>query len=1093
MFKDGGHQAGACQAWLLVLILMWTWLGVGQGVAAGNLRSQGEVPTAWATESLGASRGPQPAQEPQHEQEQDQSHDQSQEQEQASDAAGGADVSNDDVSDESLGDTETASDPTAEPEDETAEQQAGDSNAGLKGDWLSGLQWRSIGPASMGGRIVDLEVDPKDPFTFYVATASGGLFKTVNNGNTFTSIFENESSVSIGDIAVSASHPDIIWVGTGEHNARNSVSWGDGVYRSTDGGSTWQNRGLEKSFQIGRIAIHPTDPNVVYVGALGRLWGPNPERGVYKTTDGGETWEKILHVDDDTGCIEVQMHPQDPDTLLVAMYQRRRDRYNGGDPAQRWGPGSGIFKTTDGGQNWRKITEGLPDRPLGRIGISYYQSNPDIVYAIVESDYNGRGPSVALMGIGGGRSEQGAVLTEITADGPAAAAGLQPEDRIVELDGQQIESYEQLTATVREKLAGDNSQLVVQRGDDTLELEIVWGERSSRGSTPRPFVGLQNGQQANIQDQQGPQGFQTGGVFRSEDGGESWRRVNSLNPRPFYYSQIRVDPSNDRNVYVLGISFHYSTNRGRTFRTGGSRVHPDHHALWINPRDGRHLILGCDGGLYTSHDRGQRWDFVDIMDIGQFYDVGVDPRRSYWVYGGLQDNGSWGGPSRKRGATGPQNSDWVRIGGGDGFVCRVDPQDPDWVYYESQNGRIGRLNVKTAQRVNIRPVAEQGLSYRFNWKTPFQLSNHNSKIFYTAGNYVFRSLHMGDNLRRISPRITATNRGSATALSESPMDADVLYVGTDDGLVWVTRDGGTEWQDVTENIPLPGSFHVSSIEASRFGAGRAYVAFDGHRSDNDDPHLYVTEDYGATWEVLSQGLPPGSTHCLREDVANENLLYCGTEFGIWVSLDRGRYWRRLNNNLPTVAVHEVAVHPVVNEVVAATHGRSLWILDVTPLRQWSEQVAEASAYLFQPDTGVLWAGALASNRSGHRHFVGTNPSFGSPLYYYLGQEANQVSLEVVDVQGQVVRSFRSETSPGLHRAHWDLRRGPTRRSGSRQATAGAAVGPGTYQVRLTVDGQTYRQPIQVEGDPLLVAGPLQAELEELEAERREMAETTAEQ
>jgi photosystem II stability/assembly factor-like uncharacterized protein len=895
-------------------------------------------------------------------------------------------------------------------------------------EWTKALNWRSIGPASMGGRIVDLAMVENDPVVFYMATASGGLFKTTNGGTTFAPVFEREATVSIGDVAVSASNPNVVWVGTGEHNGRNSVSWGDGVYKSTDGGKSWTNMGLKKSFSIGRIAIHPENPDIVYVGAVGRLWGPNEQRGLFKTTDGGKSWEKILYVDEKTGCIEVQMHPSRPDTLLVGMYERQRDAFDGGDPAKRWGPGSGLYKTTDGGKSFKKLSKGLPSRAMGRIGVSWFKKNPRIVYSIIETDQNGVGPAVAFMGINGGNRVKEAVIQGVTKDGPSAKAGIEAGDVVTELDGKKIASYNDLIVAIRAHKPKDTVKLKVKRGEEVKEMELTFGQRG--GSTGRPYTSYLGGQRANAQKQQGKNGFETGGVFRSEDGGETWVRVNSLNPRPFYYSQIRVDPSDVNLVYVLGISFHVSTDGGKSFKTGGRGVHPDHHALWIDPRDGRHLRLGCDGGLYISRDRGRTWDFHNLMAIGQFYDVGVDTRVPYRVYGGLQDNGSWGGPSRKRGRLGPINSDWLRIGGGDGFICRADPNDPDMVYAEMQYGRFWRVNVATGARATMRNPAPRGKKLRWNWKAPFLLSHQNSKIYYNAGNYVFRSLNRGDKLEIISPEISRTKRGAATALAESPRDAKVLWVGTDDGALWITRDGGKEWKDITKSVGLAGHYQVNAIEASRYADGRAYVAFDGHRSDNDDPHIYVTEDFGATWKAINANLPTGSTRCVREDVVNENLLYCGAEFGIWASLDRGGHWTRINNNLPTVSIHEIAVHPTAGEIVAGTHGRSAWILDVTPLRGFTAEAAKAKAHLFKPPSGVLWAGVLSHSRSGHRLFAGQNPAFGSAIYYHLAKDAKSATLEIRDARGNAIRRLRVDKKAGLHATRWDLR-GVARRPGPR--------------------------------------------------------------
>jgi photosystem II stability/assembly factor-like uncharacterized protein len=967
--------------------------------------------------------------------------------------------------------------------------------------WVSQMQWRSIGPASMGGRIVDLEVLPDDPFTFYLATASGGLFKTTNNGTTFTPVFEKQSAVSIGDVAVSRSDPKIIWVGTGEHNARNSVSWGDGVYKSTDAGKTWTNMGLEKSFQIGRIAIHPKNPDIVYVGVLGRLWGPNEERGLYKTTDGGKTWKKVLHVDDKTGCVEVKMHSTNPDTLIVAMYERERDGFDSNDPAKRWGPGSGIYKTTDGGVNWKKLKKGLPTRPLGRVGISYYEKNPDIVYAIIETDKIGTGPAAAFMGINGGNRVKEAIIQGVSKDGPSAKAGIKAGDLILQMGEKEVKSYNDLIVAIRAHKPKDKVKVKLKRDEEELELELTFAKRG--GDTNRPFTSYLGGQRANAMKEQGGVGNETGGIYRSEDGGDSWKRINSLNPRPFYYSQIFVDPSDDKFIYVMGIQFHYSTDRGKTFKAGARGVHPDHHALWVNPRDGRHLILGCDGGLYITHDRGTTWDFHNVMDIGQFYDVGVDTRAPYWVYGGLQDNGSWGAPNRKRGTRGTLNSDWLRIGGGDGFLCRADPDDPYTVYCEMQGGRIWRVNMKTGARFTLRPP---GKDLKFNWKTPFVLSPHNSRIFFSAGNYVFRSLNRGADLQPISPKLGLTDRGTATALAESPRRSGVLWAGTDDGALWLTRDGGREWVNLIEKVGLPKPFHVACIEPSRFAEGRAYVAFDGHRSNNDAPHIFMTEDFGMTWTSLVANLPIGSTRCLREDVTNENLLYCGTEFGVFASVDRGGHWIHVKNNLPTVAVHEIAVHPTAGEIVAGTHGRSAWILEVTPLRQFTQKVAAAKAHLFQPREGVLWAGALGFSRSGHRNFAGTNPAFGSRIFYYLGADAMNVLLEIRDVRGRAIRRLPVKKSKGLHAARWDLRAaagrpaarptppdgksaGPTNRKAPALNRPGASAAPGTYIISLKVDGKEFVQEIKITSDPDFPTAMLQEELEiETAKQRQEVIE-----
>lgn len=1129
---------------------------------------------------------------------------------------------------------------TAQPMPPTSSEKSGTNSgeakpAGWSGEipasWTKGIRWRGIGPANMGGRIVDLAVNEADPNTFWAATASGGLIKTTNAGVSFTHQFDREATVSIGAVAVSKSNPDILWVGTGENNPRNSVSYGDGVYKSVDGGKTWMNMGLKKTFQIGEIVIHPTNPDIVYVGALGRLYGNNEERGVYKTTDGGKTWERAFYIDERTGIIEMQMHPTDPETLIVTAWERLRDGfdswpgseiplpegYGGYDPIRKWGPGSGLYKTTDGGKSWRKLTKGLPTSQLGRIGIDWYRKDPNVVFAVVDCENIGKGPAplnvlwgavgenrdgkaivtqvypkspaakggllvgdvIEAMGekpftdfdqildelrtkkgndkieltiargeekrsieftlssrSGGpqrtgvwlgafGQDDEGGVkVVQAVPEGPAGKAGLQADDIIVEFDGAKAESWESVTEKATAKNAGDKVKVKLVRAGESKELEVVMEERPAAGGfggsgggrgganaqqtptyigimgqnasgggasitevtengpaekagvmkgdvvkeiqgkevsdyraalamlremkagdkvtlkvaratevkeievvvedrplPPRPYTASLGGQAQNIQDQQGTKGYEYGGIYKSTDGGESWTRINSLHSRPMYFSVIRVDPSDDQKLYLLGVSQYKSSDGGVTFDANlGRSVHADGHALWINPRDGRHMIIGVDGGVYTTYDRGNRWDHLNTLALGQFYHVAIAPKYPYYIYGGLQDNGTWGGPSLSLSGSGPVNEDWLSVGGGDGFMCRVDPNDPDLVYWTSQDGNMGRRHMKTGERASIRAQAPEGEpAYRFNWNTPFILSNANSRIFYAAGNYVFRSLDRGSNLEKISPEITLTKRGSATALSESPRNANVLYVGTDDGALWVTRDGGKEWTEIGRNLNLSAPRWVSTIEASRFADGRVYVCLDGHRSNDDDPHVFMSEDYGKTWKSIRSNLPWGSTRCLRESPFNENVLLVGTEFAVYASANRGDYWNKVNSNLPTVAVFDFAFHPNNGEVVAATHGRSLWIADITPVHQLSATQLTESPYLYKPTTAIRWK-REATRGTTNRRYIGENPPAGASLFYSLPKKAEQVSVKIQDVNGTVLRELRGNVDAGLHRVGWDF-------------------------------------------------------------------------
>ena len=1026
----------------------------------------------------------------------------------------------------------------------------------LPRDWANAIPWRSIGPSNMGGRITDVAVAYDDPTEWWCATASGGVLYTDNAGRDYAHLFDDQETVSLGAIAVAPSDSNILWVGTGESNPRNSVSWGNGVYRSTDKGETWRHMGLDETYQIGAVVIHPEDPNTVYVAALGRLWGPNEERGLYKTTDGGENWEKVLYVDVNTGCMDVILQPGSPDTLIAATYERRRDGFDTNDPAVKFGEGAALWKSTNGGDSWLRLEDGLPTVKLGRMGLCWYEGDPNIVYAVIETERIAQLPAdAAYMGMSGEDAEVGARLTRIVDDGPSEAAGLQENDIVISLAGEHVSGYDDMVKVLRLKKAGEVAEVTFIRDRERMSTEITFGEREGISS---PWSSGLGGQRENIQDEQGDEGFEQGGVYRSDDAGDSWTRINSVNPRPMYYSQIRVDPSDNNYIYVLGTSLYRSSDGGMSFRSDGARggVHVDHHALWIDPRDGRNILLGNDGGIYVSRDRMDSWDHHNHVAIGQFYHVTAGPRADYYVYGGLQDNGSWGGPARS--ATGGAiNSDWISIGGGDGFVCAVDPNDPDLIYYESQNGGLGARNLRTGQRYSPRPRGERGLSQEWNWKSPFVLSSHNGSIYYTASNYVFRSVDQGRDHLRISERVTRGERGSSTALAESPIDRRVLYVGTDDGGLWGTIDGGVSWTDLMDvgGFPMPepepeededaeeggedeeedepeplaslgpalleqhdadgdgsltrdelpaslaGLFAladvdgdeelssaelglgggrevsegkgkrlselipepmwVSTIEASRFAAGRVYVALDGHRSNFDDPFALASEDYGRTWRLLSGDLPEGSSRCLREDRVNEDLLYLGTEFGLWVSVDRGQRWTKCTN-LPTVAVHELAQHAGSGEVVAGTHGRSLWIADMTPLRGMTPDALEQSAYLYPPAPATRWRFQPSRGRT-LRRFVGQNPPSGTSIDYHLNDRARELRLYIEGLGGEILREWEEpERGKGFHRVRWDLRAG---RSSDPRQRGSRPLGSGTYLAVLEVDGERLTRQIEVRSDP----------------------------
>lgn len=843
----------------------------------------------------------------------------------------------------------------------------------LTSNMLKGLQWRCIGPANMGGRIDDFAVVESDPKVFYVATASGGVWKTVNNGVTWDPIFDDQNTSTIGDVTVSPSNPDLVWVGTGEPNNRQSSSWGDGVYKSSDGGKTWKNMGLRDTHHIGRIVIHPANPDIVYVAALGHLWGPNKERGLFKTVDAGKTWVNTKFIDENTGFVDVAMDPENPDTLYAAAYQRQRRGwgFSGG------GPGSGLYKTTDGGETWQLLTNGLPSGATGRIGIDIFRSNPSIVYAIIE--------------------------------------------------------------------------------------------------------------------------HRQGGVFRSDDKGMTWQQMSSTNPRPMYYSKIRIDPANDQRIWVLGASMYVSEDGGKTFRTDYvRRVHGDHHAMWINPKDSNHMILGSDGGIYFSYDRGRTWDFVNSLPLGQFYEVGFDMRKPYYVYGGLQDNGSWGGPSATWYATGITNEDWARVGGGDGFYVQVDPTDYSVIYAESQTGNIFRFDLKTGESKSIRPEPEdENENYRFNWNSPILISPHDHKTIYFGGNKLFNSRDRGETweasidlttqqdreklaLMGILPDRDTLSRhdgiayyGDITTISESPLREGLLYVGTDDGNVQVSRDGGKTWKNVISKVPgMPKLTYVTRLVASRFEEGTVYATFDGHRNDDFKAYVFVSADYGESWKNISGSLPEGGiVNVIREHPRNPNLLFVGTERGAYFSIDRGKNWIKFENDFPIVPVDDIAVHPRENDLIFGTHGRSVWILDdITPLEQSTPEVLASRSYLFDIRNAVIYSPYYHKGTLGHKIFVALNPPYGAMISYYLKEEPNEsVKIVVQDGEGREVRELDGTKDAGINRFTWDLRYGPPAAQVEgmmgRFRASGPFVLPGEYRVTLKAAGQETTKSVTVEGDP----------------------------
>ncbi|MCG9896239.1 MAG: hypothetical protein MH204_12265, partial [Fimbriimonadaceae bacterium] len=792
-------------------------------------------------------------------------------------------------------------------------------------DLIGSLEARALGPTTMGGRVSDLAVYEKEPRIFYVGVASGGVWKTVNGGITMEPVFFSGGTSALGAVAVSQKNPDLVYIGTGEQNNRNSSSWGDGLYKTTDGGKTWSHIGLKDSRHVGGIVIDPRSDNRVLVGALGNLWGPSPTRGVYLTEDGGKTWTRTLKTDNDlTGVIDIQQDPKNPNNLLAATYERRRWAF-------RWqsgGPGSAIYRSTDGGRTWKKSMSGLPTSgDFGRIGLNYFRKDPKVVVASVEH------------------------------------------------------------ATDR-------------------------------------------------------------GIYRSMDGGQTWTKVNPLNPRPFYFSKIRQDPNDFDRIYMPGVSFHYTTDAGKTFRSLPMNIHVDHHALWINPNDSNHMINGNDGGVAQTRDRGLKWEHINSLDIGQFYAIAVDMRKPYFVYGGLQDNGSWGGPSQHPINGGVKYTDWYQVGGGDGFHVQVDPEDWRIVYSESQGGALGRLNQVTGERAFIRPRPPQGETYRFNWSSPLLISPHNPRTIYFGGNRLFKSVNRGDNWRVISEDLTTNDpakiisrnnpSGGVTpedtgaerhctivTISESPRVQGLLWVGTDDGLVWLSRNDGQTWEKVT--VPgVPANTWVSRVTASSFAEGRAYVTFDSHRNDDYKPYVFMTDDFGATWTPISAGLKENdSAYVIKEGLRNPDLLFLGTEIGLYASLDRGKTWTKYaSGTFSTVRVDDLVIHPREFDLVVGTHGRSIWIVPINALEDLTEANRKKDVHLVRPTAAYGFGYTQGGWFGGDRDFVSRNTQPAGRIDYWLGKAPEgEMSLQVLAADGSLVARLSATGRVGLNSVTWRPRRG----------------------------------------------------------------------
>jgi photosystem II stability/assembly factor-like uncharacterized protein len=848
------------------------------------------------------------------------------------------------------------------------------------------LEWRNIGPAIMIGRVADVEGVPGNPNTVYVGSASGGIWKTTNGGTTWTPIFDAQSVQSIGDLALEPGNPEVIYAGTGEGNPRNSVSFGDGVYKSTDGGRTWRHLGLAKTRYITRLLVSPREPQIVFAGALGSIFGPGPDRGVFRSADGGETWEKVLYLDDRHGVADMDINPLNPNIVFAAMWRFERKPWSHTSGSED----GGVFRSVDGGRTWKKLDKGLP-RLLGRVAVKVAPSRPDVVYVMAESN--------------------------------------------------------------------------------------------------------------------------EGTLFQSSDGGDTFTKVSDENrivSRGFYYTDLRVDPLDEHRVYAVASLLFVSIDGGRTFRRISQETHIDFHALWIDPVDPNRMWQGQDGGIAVSYDRGEKWDVVNNLVLSQFYQVNADNREPfYWVGGGLQDNGVWRVPSRTREPSGIHNDDWRMVSFGDGFTWLPHPENPDVSLSLSQGGNLIRTDMRTREQQMVSPQARNNpggpasdLQYRFNWNSPLVASPHHPTTVYFGGNVLFKSTDFGTTWEAISPDLTTNDperlksaggpvwQENTTAeyyctivsVGESPVQPGVIWAGTDDGRVQVSQDGGRTWQNVTGTIAGVGpSPVVSHVEPSRTAAGTAYVSFDRHMLDDFAPYVFKTADFGRTWTNITGNLPDGAwVWVVREDPRNPGLIYAGTEVGLFATRDGGATWFKLSlKNLPNVSVHDIAIHPRENDIILGTHGRGIYILDdATAIQQLGPEITSKRVHLF--DVRRAWRHSTRMSRYGigDRVFRGPNPPAGALITYWLKEKPAKdaaLTIEILDAGGAVVRELKNvPAEAGLNRTNWDLaheaarpRRPPREEETLFAQRTGPRAVPGTYRVRLTLGSETVEQPVEVRLDPMV--------------------------
>lgn len=906
---------------------------------------------------------------------------------------------------------------------------------------VKNVPFENIGPSVMSGRIVDIDVNPENTAEFYAGYASGGLWYTKNNGITFEPVLDAAATINVGDIAVDWKH-GTIWVGTGENNSSRSSYAGIGILKSTDKGKTWKNVGLPDSHHIGRIVINPNNPDEVIIGVLGHLYSNNQERGIYKTKDGGKTWNKTLFINSETGIIDVAFAPENFNVLYAAAWDRDRKAWN----FEGNGPGSGIYKSIDAGDSWNKVSidgSGFPTgNGVGRIGLAVYDANT--LYAVHDSQFRREKSKKEKKGFG---------LTKDDFKTMSVATFLT-------LENKKLDQYLK-TNGFQEKYRAENVKQMIRSGSvQPIDL-AKYLENANAAIFDTPVIGAE--------------------VYRSDDGGKRWKKTHDeylddiFYSYGYYFAQIQVNPSNKDAIYISGVPILKSKDGGKTYKSiSAENVHADHHSLWINPKNPNHLVNGNDGGVNISYDDGENWIKANQPNVGQFYAINIDYEKPYNVYGGLQDNGVWVGAVNSREDKAWHQSGhypWKSIMGGDGMQVQIDSRNSDIVYTGFQFGNYFRLNRATNEQTYIQPKHELGdAPYRFNWQTPILLSPHNQDILYLGGNKLMRSMNKGDDWTAISKDLTQGSKkgnvayGTLTSISESTFQFGLLYTGSDDGLVYVTKNSGGDWRKISNSFPK--DLWVSRVIASTHKKERVYVSLNGYRWDDFTPYVYKSDDYGQTWKNIGKELPISPVNVIKEDPKNEQILYVGTDNGAYTSFDNGNTWQAFSKGIPNVAVHDIVIQPEANDLLLGTHGRSIYKTNVGPLQELDDKVIGSPLYVFAMD-GVKFSGRWGNARS--KWSDAYEPSTAIRFY---ANSKGVASVKITTESGKILQEFAADFDPGINYVSYDLTISEKGRKAllkefpdedfSQKKNGNYYIPVGTYNVVISDGQHTEKVPLEIQ-------------------------------